>query len=86
MKSKTETQGKITKMVSGADAIEIKATIPDAQIEKPSHVLTSLLTTMKSVTFTFSTRQRWTCLRRALSPVPDGSSAKSMTAQSNSAP
>ena len=33
MKSKAETQGKITKMVSGADAIEIKATIPDAQIE-----------------------------------------------------
>ena len=34
MKSETATQGKITKMIFGADAIEIKATIPDAQIEK----------------------------------------------------
>ncbi|OYV21728.1 MAG: hypothetical protein CG438_209 [Methylococcaceae bacterium NSP1-1] len=33
MKSETATQGKITKMVFGADAIEIKATIPDAHIE-----------------------------------------------------
>ena len=33
MKSKAETQGKITKRVSGVDAIEIKATIPDARIE-----------------------------------------------------
>lgn len=33
MKSKAETQGKITKMVYGADAIEIKATVPDNQIE-----------------------------------------------------
>ena len=41
---------------------------------------------MKSATFTFSTRQRWTYLRRALSPVPGGWSAKNTTAQSNSAP
>lgn len=33
MKLKTTTQGSISKMVFGADAIEIKATIPDAQIE-----------------------------------------------------
>ena len=33
MKPETATQGKIMKMVSGAEAIEIKATIPDAQIE-----------------------------------------------------
>ena len=34
MKPDTATRGKITKMVFGADAIEIKATIPDAQIEE----------------------------------------------------
>ena len=33
MKPKTSTRGRITKMVFGADAIEIKATIPDAQID-----------------------------------------------------
>ena len=33
MKPETATQGKITKMVFGAEAIEIKATIPDARIE-----------------------------------------------------
>ena len=33
MKPEAATQGKITKMVFGAEAIEIKATIPDAQIE-----------------------------------------------------
>jgi hypothetical protein len=34
MKSNTATRGKITKLVFGSDAIEIKATIPDAQIEE----------------------------------------------------
>jgi hypothetical protein len=34
MKPEAATQGKITKMVFGADALEIKATIPDAQIEE----------------------------------------------------
>ena len=33
MKPETATQGKIMKMVSGAEAIEIKATIPNAQIK-----------------------------------------------------
>ena len=33
MKPETGTQGKITRMVFGAEAIEIKATIPDTQIE-----------------------------------------------------
>lgn len=33
MKTKAETQDKISKRVFGADAIEIKATIPDSQIE-----------------------------------------------------
>ena len=39
MKLKTAAQGKITKMVFGADAIEIKATIPDAQIEHALYTL-----------------------------------------------
>lgn len=34
MKPERQTQGKITKLVFGAEAIEIKATIPDTQIEK----------------------------------------------------
>jgi hypothetical protein len=34
MKPESSTQGRVTKLVFGADSIEIKATIPDAQIEK----------------------------------------------------
>jgi hypothetical protein len=33
MKLETGTQGKVKRMVFGAEAIEIKATIPDTQIE-----------------------------------------------------
>ena len=39
MKLEPGTQGKITKMVFGAEAIEIKATIPDTQIESVSYGL-----------------------------------------------
>ena len=39
MKPETGAQGKITRMVFGAEAIEIKATIPDTQIESVSYGL-----------------------------------------------